>query len=154
MCNMSRSRVNTFATACIIDLCVLQVGCGADELIDLLLRCVLDPGDAIVDCQPTFGMYAFDTDVSGGRVITIPRKSDFSLDMEAIVAAVKEQKPKVVFLTSPNNPDGSMLLEDHLLQLLAQPVRHCTLQGPAPFPLYDSILVLLQRRLQSSFEYV
>lgn len=33
-----------------------QVGCGADELIDLLMRCVLDPGDAIVDCPPTFTM--------------------------------------------------------------------------------------------------
>lgn len=102
---------------------VLQVGCGADELIDLLLRCVLDPGDAIVDCQPTFGMYAFDTDVSGGRVIAVPRNSDFSLDMEAVLAAVREQKPKVVFLTSPNNPDGSMLPEEDLMKLLAEPVR-------------------------------
>ena len=101
----------------------MQVGCGADELIDLLLRCVLDPGDAIIDCQPTFGMYAFDTDVAGGRVIPVPRRSDFSLDMESVVAAVKGQKPKVVFLTSPNNPDGSMLPEEDLLQLLALPVR-------------------------------
>ena len=45
----------------------MQVGCGADELIDLLLRCVLDPGDAILDCPPTFGMYAFDADVCGAR---------------------------------------------------------------------------------------
>jgi histidinol-phosphate aminotransferase len=34
----------------------LQVGCGADELIDLLMRCVLDPNDKIVDCPPTFTM--------------------------------------------------------------------------------------------------
>ena len=34
----------------------LQVGCGADELIDLLMRCVLDEGDKIVDCPPTFTM--------------------------------------------------------------------------------------------------
>ena len=103
-------------------MCAIQVGCGADELIDLLLRCVLDPGDAIVDCQPTFGMYSFDTDVSAGRVIMIPRNSDFSLDMDAILAAIEEQKPKVVFLTSPNNPDGSMLPEEDLLKLLAQNV--------------------------------
>jgi histidinol-phosphate/aromatic aminotransferase/cobyric acid decarboxylase-like protein len=108
----------------------MQVGCGADELIDLLLRCVLDPGDAIIDCQPTFGMYAFDTDVSAGRVIMIPRRRDFSLDMEAILDAIKEQKPKVVFLTSPNNPDGSMLPEADLLKLLAQPVRTNTLSFP------------------------
>ncbi len=36
---------------------VTQVGCGADELIDLLMRCVLEPGDKIVDCPPTFTMW-------------------------------------------------------------------------------------------------
>ena len=101
----------------------MQVGCGADELIDLLLRCVLDPGDAILDCPPTFGMYAFDADVCGGRVVTVPRKGDFSLDMDAVEAAVRAHAPKVVFVTSPNNPDGSMLPEEHLLRLLALPVR-------------------------------
>ncbi len=41
----------------------MQVGCGADELIDLLMRCVLDDGDCIVDCPPTFTMYIFDAAV-------------------------------------------------------------------------------------------
>lgn len=100
----------------------LQVGCGADELIDLLLRCVLEPGDAIIDSPPTFGMYAFDTDVCGGRVVTVPRRPDFSLDVPAITAAVAAERPKALFLTSPNNPDGSMLPEADLLALLALPV--------------------------------
>jgi histidinol-phosphate aminotransferase len=45
-----------------------QVGCGADELIDLLMRCVLEPGDSIVDTPPTFTMYAFDADVNNAKV--------------------------------------------------------------------------------------
>jgi histidinol-phosphate aminotransferase len=63
---------------------VLQVGCGADELIDLLMRCVLDPGDAIVDCPPTFTMYAFDADVNDARVITVPRLEGFKTDVQGI----------------------------------------------------------------------
>ena len=59
---------------------LLQVGCGADELIDLLMRCVLDPGDRIVDCPPTFTMYAFDAAVNGAEVITIPRLDGFRID--------------------------------------------------------------------------
>ena len=59
-----------------------QVGCGADELIDLLMRCVLDPGDAIVDCPPTFAMYVFDADVNDARVVTVPRLDGFRLDVE------------------------------------------------------------------------
>jgi histidinol-phosphate/aromatic aminotransferase/cobyric acid decarboxylase-like protein len=60
----------------------LQVGCGADELIDLLMRCVLDPGNAIVDCPPTFGMYAFDADVNDCRTITVPRLDGFRIDVQ------------------------------------------------------------------------
>ena len=58
-----------------------QVGCGADELIDLLMRCVLDMGDAIVDCPPTFTMYAFDAAVNGAEVLTVPRLEGFRLDV-------------------------------------------------------------------------
>jgi hypothetical protein len=76
-------------------------------------------------------MYAFDTAVSAGQVIMIPRKQDFSLDMDAVLEAIKQHKPKVVFLTSPNNPDGSMLPEEDLLKLLAQPVRsRCFISYP------------------------
>lgn len=56
------------------------MGCGADELIDLLMRCVLDPGDVIIDCPPTFGMYSFDAAVNDARVVTVPRREDFSID--------------------------------------------------------------------------
>ena len=61
-----------------------QVGCGADELIDLLMRCVLDSGDKIVDCPPTFTMYAFDADVNDAATVTVPRLEGFKLDVEGI----------------------------------------------------------------------
>ncbi|EFJ46061.1 hypothetical protein VOLCADRAFT_109854 [Volvox carteri f. nagariensis] len=100
----------------------LLVGCGADELIDLLMRCVLEPGDKIVDCPPTFTMYVFDADVNDARVVTVPRLEGFRLDVEGIRRAVLEHQPKVVFLTSPNNPDGSMISESDLLAILDLPV--------------------------------
>ncbi|CAL8463118.1 g2652 [Coccomyxa elongata] len=100
----------------------LLVGCGADELIDLLMRCVLDPGDTIVDCPPTFTMYAFDAAVNGASVITVPRLDGFRIDVPAIEKAVREHHPKMLFMTSPNNPDGSMIAEADLLAVLALPV--------------------------------
>ena len=48
------------------------------------MRCVLDPGDAIVDCPPTFTMYAFDADVNNARVITVPRLDGFKIDIEGV----------------------------------------------------------------------
>lgn len=100
----------------------ILVGCGADELIDLIMRCVLDPGDKIVDCPPTFTMYEFDAAVNGALVIKVPRKSDFSLDVEQIMEVVEQEKPKCIFLTSPNNPDGSIISDEVLLKILGLPI--------------------------------
>lgn len=112
----------------------LLAGAGADELIDLIMRLFLRPGDAIIDCPPTFGMYSFDAAVNGGCVVRVPRKSDFSIDVEAVSAlflsptlpdpayAGSPHTPKLLFLTSPNNPDGSVISDADLLRLLALPV--------------------------------
>ncbi|KAL2519475.1 Histidinol-phosphate aminotransferase 2 [Abeliophyllum distichum] len=53
----------------------ILVGCGADELVDLNMRCVLDPGEKIVDCPPTFATYEFDAAVNAALVIKVSRKS-------------------------------------------------------------------------------
>jgi histidinol-phosphate aminotransferase len=100
----------------------LLAGAGADELIDLIMRLFLEPGDAIVNCPPTFGMYAFDAEVNGARVVSVPRGPDFSLDLRGIEAAVRAQRPKLLFLASPNNPDGSLLPSQAIERLLALPL--------------------------------
>jgi histidinol-phosphate aminotransferase len=101
---------------------LLLAGSGADELLDLIMRLFLQPGDAILNCPPTFGMYPFDAAISGGRVVVVERREDFSLDLEGIEAAVVAEQPKLIFVTSPNNPDGSWLDDDALARLLDLPV--------------------------------
>ncbi|KAG8660771.1 histidinol-phosphate aminotransferase, chloroplastic isoform X1 [Manihot esculenta] len=100
----------------------ILAGCGADELIDLIMRCTLDPGDKILDCPPTFTMYQFDAAVNGAEVIKVPRKPDFSLNVELIIDAVQQENPKGIFLTSPNNPDGSVISDEDLLKILELPI--------------------------------
>lgn len=112
----------------------LLAGAGADELIDLIMRLFLRPGDAVVDCPPTFGMYPFDAAVNGARVVRVPRLPDFSVDVEAVSSifrtptppdpayAGSSHTPKLLFVTSPNNPDGSVISDDDLRRLLALPV--------------------------------
>ena len=117
-------------------------GHGADELIDLLCRVFLGPGDAIINCPPTFGMYEFDADLAGASVIEVPRRADFSVDVERISESANQRTrnteygirnthhaprtthhaPKLLFLTSPNNPDGSLLAPDDLRRLLDLPL--------------------------------
>jgi histidinol-phosphate aminotransferase len=98
-------------------------GAGADELIDLVLRAVISSGDVVINCPPSFGMYPFSADVNAAQLIEVPRRVDFSLDVPAIESAVRSNpRAKVLFVCSPNNPDGSVISDDDLRRLLALPV--------------------------------
>ena len=92
-------------------------GSGSDELIDLVLRLFIEPGDKVINCPPTFGMYPFSTNVCGGKTISIPRKQDFAIDVSAIKKALDKQT-KVIFIASPNNPSGNLTPEHEILELL------------------------------------
>ena len=106
-----------------IDATHIIAGQGADELIDLIVRLFVTPGDAVINCPPTFGMYRFDTELNGGKIIDIERKEDFSLDTESTVEiATSVKNTKILFITSPNNPDGSVLSDTCLRELLQLPL--------------------------------
>jgi len=101
----------------------LLTGMGADELIDLILRALLAPGEQVINCPPSFGMYPFSTAVNGGQIININRHQDFSLDCDGIISAVTNSpKAKLLFICSPNNPDGSTISENELARLLELPI--------------------------------
>ena len=99
----------------------IVIGAGADELIDLIMRIVIEPGDTVINCPPTFGMYAFDGALNQARLKTVPRQTDFSLDMPGILQAVAEHQPRLLFLANPNNPDGGMISEGVFQQLVDLP---------------------------------
>src|SRR5688572_775392 len=100
----------------------LLAGSGADELIDLLMRVMLEPGDCVLSCPPTFGMYSFDAELNAARVIEVLRFPDFTLDMKSIREAVETDKPKILFIATPNNPDGSLPDAKIIDELLSLPV--------------------------------
>ena len=98
-------------------------GHGADELIDILVRIMAGQGDAIIDCPPTFGMYSFDAGLSSAQVLRVPRLENFHVDVHAIHDVVRATpNAKLMFLTSPNNPDGSLLSPRDLASMLRLPL--------------------------------
>lgn len=103
-------------------------GAGADEIIQLIGMAFLQRGDVLLDLPPTFGMYRWLADIMGAQYVTAPRKADFTIDVEAVeheTANIKRQtgqQPKLVFVTNPNNPDGSTVDEATLKRLLALPM--------------------------------
>ncbi len=92
-------------------------GMGSDDLIDLILRLFLKPGDAVINCPPTFGMYSFSTDVCGGRLVDVFRTEGFALDTAGIKKALTK-RTKVIFVASPNNPTGNTATEKEIMELV------------------------------------
>ena len=99
----------------------ILVGAGADELIDLILRCTLEKGDSVMICSPTFGMYSFSTYINTGLLIDVPRDQNFGIDLESINRSITD-RTKVIFLTSPNNPTGNIISLDTLIKILKNDV--------------------------------
>lgn len=93
-------------------------GAGSDELIDLLFRLFVNPGDKVMDFDPTFGMYNFFTRISNGSVDLVPRDEIFDVDVSAAKAAI-DDRTKIIFLASPNNPTGNLATEEQVRELLA-----------------------------------
>ena len=119
------------AVACYAGVTPEQVvlGNGADELIDLTTRLFVEPGQAVVVCPPTFSMYRFFAEVNRCRVLSVPRRADFSMDVVAIERAVQFAIrnsqfaiPNLLFLVSPGNPDGQAISLDVIRRLLELPL--------------------------------
>lgn len=92
-------------------------GSGSDELIDLILRLFLQPGDKVINCVPTFGMYPFSTEVCGGKVVDITRDENFAVDVARVKGAI-DKRTKIVFIASPNNPSGNTTSRQDILELV------------------------------------
>lgn len=95
----------------------IVVGNGSDELLDLICRLFLSPGDRVITCEPTFGMYAVAARLNGGAVIDVPRRADFTVDVAAVIT--EAATAKLLFLCLPNNPTGTTLSEADLRQIIA-----------------------------------
>ncbi|MBL7804851.1 MAG: histidinol-phosphate transaminase [Saprospiraceae bacterium] len=94
------------------------LGNGSDEAIDLLLRAFCEPRlDNIVILPPTYGMYAVQAAVQDVEVRRAPLCADFSPDPEAVLRATDERS-KLLFLCSPNNPTGNRLPDSFLIAML------------------------------------
>jgi histidinol-phosphate aminotransferase len=95
----------------------IVAGNGSDELIDLLLRMFVAPGDEVITTVPTFDMYRFSTQVCRGKVIEVVRLKDFEVDIPAVKAAITK-KTCLIFITNPNNPTGTLIPQNDILALI------------------------------------
>ncbi len=96
------------------------LGNGSDECITMIMQTVAtrDRRAVIMAPVPAFVMYARTAMVLGADFVGIPLKADLTLDKEAMLAAIAEHKPAVVFLAYPNNPTGNLFAEADVVDII------------------------------------
>ncbi len=100
-----------------VDMKRVVAGNGSNQLIDLLLRLLVNPGDEVINCTPTFGIYSFSTKLCNGVLVEIPRDDNFNIDIVKVKAAINN-KTKLIFVTNPNNPTGNLTPQNDIIELL------------------------------------
>ncbi|MEU2153650.1 histidinol-phosphate transaminase [Streptomyces sp. NPDC019396] len=90
---------------------------GSNEVIQQLLQTFGGPGRTAIGFEPSYSMHGLIARGTGTGWISGPRNDDFTIDMAAASRTIAENKPDVVFITSPNNPTGTAVEADTVLAL-------------------------------------
>jgi histidinol-phosphate aminotransferase len=91
---------------------------GSNEILQQLLQAFGGPGRSAIGFVPSYSMHPIICDATRTEWLEAARADDFSLDVDAAVAAVTERRPDVVFVASPNNPSGQSVSLPDLRRLL------------------------------------
>ena len=86
----------------------IVLGNGSDELIQLITMLLAKPDAVMLALEPSFVMYRHNADLFGMRYVGVPLNEDFSLNLPALLAAIEQHQPALIFLAYPNNPTHSI----------------------------------------------
>ena len=99
--------------------CALMLGNGSDELISLLAMACDVPGASILSPLPGFVMYAMSAQLQGLKFVGVDLTPDFELDEAAMLAAIAQHQPSIIYLAYPNNPTAN-LWDDAVIERIVQ----------------------------------
>ncbi|MGV9173069.1 MAG: histidinol-phosphate transaminase [Promethearchaeia archaeon] len=88
------------------------IGNGSDENLDIICKTFIDPGDEVVFFKPSYGMYSVLASLYGAKINQIDLNDDFSMPEEVFSA-----KGKLLFICSPNNPNGASFKNEDILKI-------------------------------------
>jgi histidinol-phosphate aminotransferase len=104
--------------------CSLMLGNGSDELITLLSMACALPGAVFMSPLPSFVMYGLSAALQGVRFEGVPLTADFELDEAAMLAAIDQHRPSLLYLACPNNPTANLWDEAVIDRIVDAMARH------------------------------
>ena len=98
-----------------VEPCNILAGNGSDELIYYL---IIAFGGPVLSPAPTFSMYGIISQALGARHIGVPLDGNFDIDLRSMLAAIRKHRPKLIFLSSPNNPTGNCFSPEKIKKII------------------------------------
>ncbi len=96
----------------------ILLGNGSDEIIQLLAMALAKPGATILAPEPGFVMYSMIATFCGLNYVGVPLTPDFELNESAMLAAINEHQPELIFLAQPNNPTGNLWSQESIYKII------------------------------------
>ena len=96
----------------------ILLGNGSDEIIQLIAMACAKSGASLLSVEPAFVMFKMIATFCGLDYIGVPLKTDFSIDTDAMVAAIERNKPAITFIANPNNPTGNCFNRDSIDRII------------------------------------
>ncbi|GAT18174.1 histidinol-phosphate aminotransferase [Secundilactobacillus silagincola] len=109
----------TIATGLNVSPEALVFGDGLDEIIQLLSRTLLSPGDEVILTQPTFSEYALHAEIEGAKMVDVPVDSNGVTNLDGMLAAITPAT-SMVWLCNPNNPTGTYVTHQAIAEFMAK----------------------------------
>lgn len=96
----------------------IMLGNGSDEIIQIVALACARPGAVLMSLEPAFVMFRMIATFTGMKYAGVPLNSDFSLDTDAVLAAIALHKPAIIFIAYPNNPTGNLFDADEISRII------------------------------------
>lgn len=97
----------------------LLLGNGSDEIISMIAVACAKPGAKLLAPVPGFVMYQMSAKFAQLAFVGVPHRADLTLDVEAMLAAIAEHRPAVIYLAYPNNPTGTLYPDADIERIIA-----------------------------------
>ncbi|CAJ6761376.1 histidinol-phosphate aminotransferase [Burkholderia pseudomallei] len=99
--------------------CDVLLGNGSDEIISMLAMACAKPGAKVLAPVPGFVMYELSAKFAQLEFVGVPLRADLTLDIDAMLAALAEHRPALVYLAYPNNPTGTLYPDEDVERIIA-----------------------------------
>ena len=96
----------------------IVLGNGSTEILDVITRILVGPGDEVIIPSPTYAFFESQTRLNQGVPVFVPLGDDWAFDIPKLLAAISS-RTKAIFLCSPNNPTGNEISAQDLRSILA-----------------------------------